>query len=399
METVNSMDMGAKIRPQMPAGVEHGLCSRYRTTKSHCTSCAVVCPVPGAVRFAEQGAEITDACVGCGACASACPNGAIRLKKNDPQLAERIRNRVRPGEAFRVACPRAEGKVDLVLPCLSRLTEALLLEPIRGGAARVELLDPGCSGCGLNTAAPQWERALFLAQALCESAGFTASRVGRVQVSVGEPQEIRKASESPNPRRAMFRAIAQKWQETITVVATEAGEAGQKPAEAFRDAVQRHHGNPKRTDLLQVLRALPGAEARSKSLLASGLPLADVEVGNQCVGCNVCETLCPVGALRHREANGVYALDFSPALCTGCRVCEAACFYQAIHIRETVELSVLFDQPSVTLISAPRQTCRACRESFLGKASEFCPSCLASGDRRESIARRFFLGGNQSDPL
>lgn len=389
------MDMLAKIRPELPASVEHGLCSRFRTTKSYCTSCAVVCPAPGAVQFAEQGAEITDACVGCGVCASACPNGAIRLKESDSQFAERIRSRVRPGESFRIACPRAEGNVDLVVPCLGRLTEGLLLEPIRGGAARVELLDPDCSGCGLQRAAPQWERVLFLARALCESAGFTASRVGRVQVSVGKPQEIREDSESPNPRRAMFRAIAEKWKVTGTGTATEDGETGQKPVEAYRDAVQRHHGNPKRTDLLQVLRALPDAEARSKSLPAAGLPLADVEVGSQCVGCNVCETLCPVGALCHREANGVYALDFSPALCTGCRVCEAACFYQAIHIRETVELSVLFDQPSVTLISAPRQTCQACHESFLGEASEHRLSCLAIGDRRDEIARRFFLGGTQ----
>jgi Fe-S-cluster-containing dehydrogenase component len=393
------MDMLSKIQPELPASVEHGLCSRFRTTKSYCTSCAAVCPVPGAVQFAEQGAEIqgaeiTDACVGCGACASACPNGAISLKESDPRLVERIRSRIRPGEAFRIACPRAEGKVDVVLPCLSRLTEVLLLEPIRSGAARVELLDPGCSGCGLNRAAPQWERSLFLARALCESAGFTAGRVERVQVSVGKP-ETREASESPNPRRAMFRAIADKWKETATVAATELEETGQQAVEPFREAVQRHHGNPKRTELLQVLRALPGAEARSKSLPAAGLPLADVEVSSQCVGCNVCETLCPVGALCHRETNGVYALDFSPALCTGCRVCEAACFYQAIRIRETVELSVLFNQPSATLISAPRQTCRSCHESFLGEVSGVCPSCRVSGDRRESIARNFFLGGTQ----
>jgi len=388
------MDMVAKIRPELPASVEHGLCSRFRTTKSYCTSCAVVCPVPGAVQFAGQSAEITDVCVGCGACASACPNGAIRLKESDSQFAERIRIRVRTGEAFCISCPRAEGKVDLVLPCLGRITEALLLEPIRGGAARVELLDPDCSGCGLSRAAPPWERALFFAQALCETAGFTASRMGRIQVSVGNP-EPRDESAAPNPRRAMFRAIAEKWKETDVAMAD--ADAGEAPVEAFRDAVQRHHDNPKRTALLEVLRALPGAEARSKPLLAAGLPLADVEVDSRCVGCNVCETLCPVGALRHRETDGVYALDFSPALCTGCRVCEDACFYQAIHIRENVELSVLFDQPIVTLISAPRQTCQSCHESFLGEASEHRLSCLAIGDRRDEIARRFFLGGTQGD--
>ena len=389
------MDMLAKIRPEPAASVEHGLCSRFRTTKSYCTSCVVVCPVPGAVQFAEQGAEITAECVGCGACASACPNGAISLTESDLRLAQRIRNRVRPGEAFRIACPKAEGEADLVLPCLGRLTEGLLLEPVRGGAARVALLDPGCSGCGLSRATPQWESTLSFAQALCEAAGFSADRIKRVPVALGKPQETRKAADAPNPRRAMFRAIAEKWKEVATDVAMEGGDAEPAPVEAFRDAVQRHHANPKRTELLQVLSALPGAKARSKPLPAAGLPLADVAVDSRCVGCNVCETLCPVGALRHREANGVYALDFYPALCTGCRVCEATCFHQAISIRETVELSVLFDQPKATLVSAPRQTCRSCNERFLGEAAEVCPSCQVSGDRREAIARNFFLGGTQ----
>lgn len=403
------MDMLVKIRPALPASVEHGLCSRFRTTKSHCISCATVCPAPGAVQFAGESAEITDACIGCGACASACPNGAIRLKESDPQLVERIRNGVRSGEAFCIACPRSQGKADLVVPCLGRLTEALLLEPIRGGAARVELLDPGCSGCALKPAAPQWESTLFLARALCEAAGFAADRVGRVAVPVGKP-EMRKASEPPeppNPRRAMFRAIAEKWKTTGSDAATEGGETGRETGrdadEPYRDAVQRHHENPKRMALLQVLRALPGAVARpktkTKTLPAAGLPLADVAVDSRCVGCNVCETLCPVGALRHAQADGayeVYELDFSPALCTGCGVCVAACFHQAIRIRETVDLSVLFGQPSIPLISAPRRICQSCRESFLGEASDYCTACSVSGDRRDAIARRFFLGGNQS---
>lgn len=391
------MDMLVKTRPALPASVAHGLCSRFRTTKSHCISCATVCPVPGAVQFAGESAEITDACVGCGACASACPNGAIRLKESDPQLVERIRNEVRSGEAFCIACTRSQGKADLVVPCLSRLTEALLLEPIRGGAARVELLDPGCSGCALKPAAPRWESTLFLARALCEAAGFAADRVGRVAVPVGKP-ETRKASgppEPPNPRRALFRAIAEKWK-TTGIDATAGGETGQDPDEPYRDAVQRHHENPKRTALLQGLRALPGAEARPKTLPAAGLPLADVAVDSRCVGCNVCETLCPVGALRHAQADGVYTLDFYPALCTGCGVCVAACFHQAIRIRDTVDLSVLFVQPSIPLISAPRRICQSCRDSFLGEASEYCTACSVSGDRRDAIARRFFLGGNQS---
>lgn len=386
------MNKVVDFRWQTPVSVENELCSRFRCTKSGCSACADVCPVPGAVRFLEQGVEITDGCVACGACTSACPNGAIRPIESDQDLAECIRNRVRPAAAFRIACTRAEGRVDVVLPCLSRLTEAILLEPIRSGAARVEILDPDCSGCGLKKAAPQWGNVLALSRALCESAGLGADRVARIDVPSGKPEETRVPSKSRNSRRAMFQAISAKWKAT-GAAATADAKLEQSPAEPFRDIVRRRRENLKRSDLLEMLRALPGAKPKSKVVPAAGTPLADLDIGRQCVGCNVCETLCPTGALRHREEDGTYALDFEAALCTGCRVCEVACFYKAIRVRETVDLSVLFERPKVTLVSAARRTCKACRETFLDESAELCPLCLVSSRRREMVAKRILFGG------
>lgn len=387
---------GVFLQPEVPVRVESTQCSRYRCTKSECAACAVVCPVPGAVRLDGEGAEITAVCVGCGACVSACPNGALRPLEDDGRLAQRIRERVQPGAVFRIACARAQGRADLVLPCLSRLTEALVLEPIRGGARRVELLDPDCMACGLKKAAPQWDRVMRFAGALCESASLGAERMARVKVPSGKAEEVRPAAKAPNSRRAMFRAIAERWKASGEAAAAE---AQAEPAEAvpFREIVQRHSPNPKRTDLLQVLEALPGAQPASKVVQAVGLPLAELQVDRRCVGCNVCETLCPVGALRHRDEDGKYALELDAARCTGCRVCEAACYHQAIHVRETVDLAVLFGPHRVTLFSATRRNCRTCRESFLDDSSDLCPTCRLSGDRRDAIARRFFMGGNQSD--
>src|SRR3989344_6038994 len=111
-----------EIQLQAPVRVESTLCSRFRSTKSACAACAVGCPVSGAVRLTDGGPEISAACVGCGACASACPNGAIQPLEGDDRLAQRIRERVQPGAAFRIACAEPQGRADLVLPCLSRLT-------------------------------------------------------------------------------------------------------------------------------------------------------------------------------------------------------------------------------------------------------------------------------------
>jgi len=391
------MDKPVNIQSDAAVRVESTLCARFRCTKSQCAACAVVCPVPGAVRLAEEGAAITAACIGCGACVSACPNGALRALEDDARVAQRIRERVQPGAVFRIACSRAQGRADLVLSCLSRLTEALVLEPIRSGAAGVELMDPDCSACGLGKAAPQWEKVMGFAEALCASAGLAPERVARLRVTSGKAEETRLPAQAANSRRAMFRGLAERWKASGEADVSPAVEAEPGPPEPFREIVQRHSANPKRTDLLQVLAALPGATVASKVVLAATVPLAQLEVDSRCVGCNVCETLCPVGALKHREEGATYVLELDAARCTGCRVCEVVCYHQAIHVRETVDLAVLFEHPRVTLIAASRRTCRACRECFLGDSAELCPACRASGDRRDAIARRFFLGGNQSD--
>jgi len=387
-----------EIGLQVPVRLDSTLCSRFRSTKSECAACAAVCPAPGAVRLGDgagnNSAEINAACVACGACVSACPNGAIRLLEDDQRVAERIAQKVHVGEVFRFACNRAEGRAEMVLPCLSRLTEALVLEPIRGGAQRVELCAPDCSGCGLRKTAQQWERTLAFSQALCESAGLGAARISSVQVRVGDAEEIRLPARTPNARRRLFGVIAERWKTSGDASPLAAEVVDEVEPEPFRDIVQRHSENSKRTDLLQVLDALPGLNVTSKEVPTLGVPLAYLEVDQRCVACNVCETLCPTGALKHREEGGNYALDFDAAQCTGCRICELACYHQALHLRETVDLSLLFERRRVTLISAKLAKCQGCGERILGTAVNLCPACQVSGDRRDSVARHFFSGGN-----
>jgi ferredoxin len=278
------------------------------------------------------------------------------------------------------------------------LTEALVLEPIRRGAQRVELCAPDCSGCGLSKAAPQWARTMEFSRALCETAGLGAARVSNVPTAKGRAEEIRLPAKASNARRGMLGSLGERWKRSGEAPApVEAGEMAEAAPEPFREIVQRHAENSKRTDLLRVLDALPGLTVTPKAIPRLGLPLAQLDIDQRCVGCNVCETLCPTGALMHREEGGTYTLEFDAALCTGCRVCELACYHQALHVRETVDLSLLFERRRVTLVSARLAKCRACGERILGEASDYCPACQVSGDRRDAVARRFFSGGIQRD--
>ena len=148
------MNAIVKIRAEPPVQVESSLCARFRCTKSQCAACAIVCPVPGAVRFVEQGVEITEACVACGACASACPNGALRPLEGDRRLAERIRDRVRPAAAFRhgvllpsfffsqlaCGCDRCGSAFDAALPGWRQLDDPTAVVGVPASSS--------CSNCG-----------------------------------------------------------------------------------------------------------------------------------------------------------------------------------------------------------------------------------------------------------
>lgn len=361
--------------------VTRGLCSRYRSSKSACAACVEACPVPGAVAVGEDGVTVADSCVACGACVSACPNGAIQPAESDRALAGRMRALVRREEPFRIACSRAEATADLEVACLSRLTEALLLEPVRWGAGRVEIVSPDCSACSFQKAMPRWEKVPVLARLLCDGAGVDPLRITRATAHTREAPALPVGPQLPVGRRAFLRSFAQQ----AVCAAADAipdMEPRQTEAELFREAIRQHGTNPKRSHLLEVLEGFACTPEGPRPVPQEGLPLADIEVSSACRGCNVCETLCPVGALIRRVEGQEFTLEFDPSLCTACRVCEVACFPKAVRIKETFDLAGLYGHRKVGLVRAGIRTCRACQSDFLGDASEICPLCIATQERR-----------------
>ena len=150
-------------------------------------------------------------------------------------------------------------------------------------------------------------------------------RIGRYSQSLPTPGPCLS-------RRDFFRNLGGEARQTAARLLPEFG--NDRPAGPWA------HGNSaKRALLLELIREFP--QHTATRLERKGLPVAEIEIGPGCVGCPVCATLCPTGALERVETPDGVDIHFRPAICTGCQICQEACLFQAISLSPTVDLQEL----------------------------------------------------------
>jgi ferredoxin len=391
------MRMDALRRARAPVTVDAPLCSRFRTPRSSCRACADVCPTE-AIRIAERGAEIAGRCHGCGACFAACPNGAFRIAgKDDRALVGAIRERCTPAPAvFRIRCARGAAPAELVVPCLGRLTETLVLEPLRLGASATEILQPACASCPSARAATGLPRVLGRARGLAEQVGRGREAVSERAVPLrGVPGE----GPPPVTRRAFLGGLRGQTEGTPPPPAPE-GTDSVNTGPSFRELLEQRRESEKRP----LPRVGPGGapagggaptvgwprRTEPVTMAAGDAPLAELKVTSRCTGCGVCATLCPAGAITASWTEEDFRLGYRPRDCTGCRVCVIVCGPRAIRATDRVRLDALFLESDVPLLRVARATCRRCRDPFPANGSETCPLCSHLRDRQEASLHLLF---------
>lgn len=379
--------------------VEVSSCSRFRTPKSDCSLCADVCPT-NVIEVSGKGAEIKEGCIDCGVCYTACPNGVFRIKgRDDHKIIGEIKDRVekrgtreeRRDSVFTISCEQGAAEVDLIVSCLSRLTEVLLLEPVRMGISGIEILRPSCDHCPSAKASPQLEKVVQQTRYLYELIGIrNVLHVTRCAFSPPRPKTRAPASGGSEPktlsRRELFKSIGVKAagiavDSIPTIEQKDKGNGG-----VFREAIQNRHENLKRTLLSESIKGFVSKNPLSPPFSKGGkggfdvslkdAMLAEVEVTAKCTGCGVCVKLCPTGAITQRWAEDYFYLNFRPDLCTNCHVCEKTCMYKALKIEDTVSLNLLLEQKSVMLFEAKKKICAVCKNNFIGEDSDTCLLCI-----------------------
>ncbi|MBI4686717.1 MAG: 4Fe-4S dicluster domain-containing protein [Nitrospirae bacterium] len=368
--------------------IENRLCCRFRTPKSDCRACVDLCPMD-AIELSDKGAEIAGGCNNCGVCISVCPNSVFSFKeRDDKNILRELEAKINSQKLkiLRISCERGDSSADLIVPCLGRLTENLLLEPVRLGVEKIEILQPPSKKCPNNKVLPHINRIIERTIHLYSMLGLKIKGIFIYRFDAymeGDIEQQHKAEDSRHLSRRGFLGIIK--QKTLNAAAASIPDAKDKKEEIFRDIIQSRPENYKRMLLLKAVRDIgSNAESREAEVSSKDAMLAELEINNKCTGCGVCATLCPTGAITQKSTENRFYLYFTPALCTNCDVCVKTCMPQAISIKDKVSLNMLSEQRETSIFEAGKKTCIVCRLDFIGSNEGVCPLCMERHQKQMS---------------
>jgi ferredoxin len=363
--------------------VNQNLCSWVRYHKSLCRHCAQACPQKSIIL--DNGIAINhEQCNGCGICLAVCPNGVFQAnRQGDREIISWIRGFLEKAthKVLFVQCQEIPlgHKGALLLSCLGRLTENILLATFALGGERIELRKGFCQECSRYEGYRVFQTTLNLTYTLGSFVGILPEQIREVD-SFSGGEETKFLPEPSLSRRGFFRAFR-------GMAIKKTADLLPEPSSKMTKTQWTHYNNPRRNLLLEIL---PKFTHHYPVVIESSedLPFAELEITSDCLGCNVCETLCPPGAIKREINDGNITISFYPRLCTNCCVCQGGCLVKAIKTKKSISLNYLFTVGWQDLIQIEERVCKACGAHLLGVEDNYCPSCL---NRRNLSTRESIL--------
>lgn len=376
--------MGTFSKPEH-LSYDTDICAGGSADQEACGLCITHCPYDTIARNPDNHLRIVVdhlGCENCGACASACPTGALKYTEPTPEgLYRNLSALLRKGEddepgrgagadaaastagTARTAgiartvvvyhCPEQgqqvlehaakhkmaypETLLPVEVPCLRAVSEANMLGALAMGADGVALL--GCEAC------PNGERELMeqkfdLTQKVLDAFDLGTDRVRIITSEPGEEQQALQAMQTfadslaPNP-------ISHDGRHKI-------------PG-PNRDAVSDAIGT-----LLNATGKTPGGVT-----LAPHQPYAFAEIKDEgCTLCRSCTNVCPSHAFLFDE--GTQSLKFKHINCVGCGLCQQVCPEKVITLRRELYL----DKESLdylTVVQDDMVHCAKCDKPFINR--------------------------------
>ena len=331
--------------------VDTTLCVKARNRNATCQRCIDACD-RGCITWGSEGLSVdSENCNDCGACASACPSGALASRwRSDAQVYASCLQVAGQCEgdavvACNVMLERAGRLVDqrkvAGVPCLERLSAELLTAiAVFSHASRIVLVHGACEECARRTGAEAACRTVERVRSLLACWEYDV----RLKVSGKFPGKVRMTDEEgfDPSRRAFFAEVRDAARDaasaSVRVATKDMFEGDEEPAPS-KPHVNRFGVLP------------PGTSGKREYLLAAvdslGVPTCDlvdsplwarVEIDTeQCVACRMCATFCPTGALfKFHTKKGLVGVKQNVRMCVNCGCCSDICPAQALTLHEGI---------------------------------------------------------------
>ena len=344
-------------------------CVHARDKSATCDACVRACPT-AALHLNGSITLNAEVCQVCGACLPVCPTGAFEGDDGVHDLLNCV-SRLEPARSIELACAqhpapeKGSATVDAVVStttCLAALGPSAYVGLIVLGMQRVAVRLDACATCPLGKAHASIVETLDRTRQLLRLYGLADRIIAITTVIDRQTRSVYAAKNPPLSRRGLFHLFAAEGPRQIARVLSD-------------DATQLSIKSPslERRRLISALRHLPAINTAAS--LGDG-PFAHFTASETCTACDVCERICPTGALHLIEGEGsMYQLTFNSAACVACDACVQICEPAALT-HETATLGELLNAETVVLRVGTLRACTKCGAKFAAATNqELCPMC------------------------
>ncbi len=312
-------------------------CVEVRNRNARCGACAAACPT-GAIAVADDGMIVSDAskCVGCGACATACPTCALVAEgPDDRELLERcVAAGSTNGDCVVVASTAAldhyfghyalEKVVEVAE--LARFDESMVVTLAACGAQSLTFVGSHDARLGDDA---------LIAQVVAGAGELLEAWGAALEMSVNArlPEEVLCEGFVDGADRVPTRHAA-------TSLDLQVEPESYKPMKLDAAGKLPQQVPTRRGRLLRTLATLGEPTQTGVTTRLWGHVTLDT---TRCQSCRLCCVFCPTGALVKYEEDGgaTIGIEHTPAKCVKCRCCETACPKHAITISEEINAADL----------------------------------------------------------